>query len=348
MNNLIRGIFLTVLFASPLVAQNTHVEIAKHSRAIPRSCELVTPATIDPTVDISALVKEAICKGAGDMVGEYTYTVNTLKREKDRGGKVKDETFVFEVFIPTLKRGTSTKGILVVTSHNGVAVPPEELEKARLQATEKIEKEEERIAHAKPATQDIESNSNPGMLPLGTYARMTDSRSSFGMKTAGVTLAIADFLRSSDLTLARREQIGGRDNLVFNFTPRPGIVFIDNEKYMAQLTGEIWIDATDRIVTRLIGWPIAGNTAKVGGKTAETNDKVSSALPTVERPPAVLMEMMRLPERGVWQRHVVRINGADYPRLFDGITTDSTSTYSNYFRFTTEVKDVEVAPPKNP
>jgi hypothetical protein len=329
MTNPIRAILLAIVLASPMLAQNTHVDIGKRSRAIPKSCELVTPATIDPTVDVPALVKEAICKGAGDMLGEYTYTVNSLRREKDKKGKVKDETFVYEVFIPTLKSGTQTKGVLVVTSHNGVAVPPAELEKDRLQAAEKIEKEEERIARSKPVTTNPESAITTGMMPLGMYTRTSITRSAFGVKSGGVTVAVADFLRASDLRLARREQVAGRDTLIFNFTSRPGVVFIDNEKYMAQITGEIWIDAADRIVTRLSGWP-------------------TSAPSAAERPPAIYVEMMRLPQPGIWLPRVIRINGADYQKLFDGITADSTSTYSNYIRFSTEVKDVEVGEPKKP
>jgi hypothetical protein len=348
---LCRAIVLAIVLASPVLAQNTHIEIAKHSRAIPKSCELVTPAAIDGAVDVPALVKEAICKGAGDMMGEYTYTVNSVKREKNKKGKVKEESFVYEVFIPTLKSGTSTKGVLVVTSHNGVVVPANELDKDRLQAAEKIEKEEERIARAKPLTTNSETDGTKGMLPLGMYTRTSVTRSAFGVKSGGVTLAIADFLRASELTFARREQIGGRDTLIFNFTPRPGTEFIDNEKYMAQLSGEIWIDATDRIVTRLSGWPTMVNAAKGtsgGGGTDKTNDNASPTAPTVERSAAVFMEMMRLPQPGIWLPHVIRINGADYQKLFDGITTDSISTYSNYIRFSTEVKDVEVAAPKNP
>ena len=107
---------VAILLSSPIAAQNTNIEVGKRSSAIPKSCELVTPANINGTVDVEALRKEAICKGAGDMLADYTYTVNSLKREKDKKGKVKkEETFVYEVFIPTLKSGTRTKGVLVVT-----------------------------------------------------------------------------------------------------------------------------------------------------------------------------------------------------------------------------------------
>lgn len=342
---------LAIILSSPIVGQNARVEVSKHLTPIPKACVSLSPAAIEGTVDIPALVKEAICKGSGDMLADYTYTVNSVKREKDKKGKIKEETFVYEVFIPTLKSGTRTKGVLVVTNHNGVAVPPEELERERLNAAERIEKEEDRIARAKPVTTNSESDIATGMLPLGMYTRATISRSAFGIKSGGATLAIADFLRSCDLTMARREQIAGRETLILSFTPRPGTEFIDNEKYMAQLSGEIWIDATDRIVTRLIGRPNVVNATKGMGKGAEmdkTKDKVSSTPPTVESPAAVYVEMMRLPQQGIWLPHVIRFNGADYQTLFDGIKTDSTSTYSNYIRFSSEVKDAQVGPPENP
>jgi len=325
----LRATLLGILLAAPVVAQNARVDVAKESRRIPKSCERLAPAVIDSSVDVPALVKEAICKGAGDMLTEYTYTVNSLKREKAKNGKVKDETFVYEVFIPTLKSGMRAKGVLVVTSHNGVAVPPKELEKERLEAAEKIEKEEEKIARSQPVTTTSESDNGAGLFPLGTYTRSSVTHSAFGMKSGGVIFAIADFLRVSDLALARRENIDGRDTLVFVFIPRPGIQFAENEEYMAQVSGEIWIERSDRIVTRLIGWPIA---AKSAG----------------DAPPAVYAEMMRLPQPGIWFPKVIRINGADYQTLFNGIKTDSTSTYSNYIRFSTEVKEVEIEQPQKP
>jgi hypothetical protein len=66
-----------------------------------------------------------------------------------------------------------------------------------------------------------------------------------------------------------------------------------------------------------------------------------------EAPPAVYVEMMRLPE-GVWLPRIIRINGADYDKLFDGITSESISTFSNYARFSTEIKDVKINPDSKP
>jgi hypothetical protein len=263
--------------------------------------------------------------------------MNSVGRVKDKKGHVKEESTTYEVFIPTLKSGTRGKGILVVTSRNGVPAPAVELEKARRQAGERLEKAEEKSAREAPPAPATDSGVK-GMLPLGMYTHTTNNRSSFGMK-GSAALAIHTFLRTCDLSLARREQHDGRETLIFTFTPRPDAQFADNEKYIARLTGEIWIDAQDRIVTRLIGWPIL---------SADINPFNPSLTPIkVERQPAVFVEMMRLPA-GVWLPRVVRINAADYQGLFDGISNDSISTFSNYIRFSTEIKDVKVNSPNNP
>ena len=273
--------------------------------------------------------------------------LNSSRRDKNKKGQEKDTSTTYEVFIPELKSGTRTKGVLVTTSRNGVPVTPAELEKERREAAKRIEKEEERIAGETPSPEnnsDIAGpqSSNPtGMLPLGMYAGTGINRSALGVSRGSVRLAIATFLRNCDLILLRREPKDGRDTLVFKFTPRPDAQFNEAERYVAQLTGEIWIDAQERIVTRLVGWPAVEKVSD------ERNGVRATGTSSETPPPAVYIEMLRLPT-GVWLPHVSRINGADYPKLFAGINWDSTSTYSNYIRFSTEVKDVKVGPSKEP
>ena len=269
------------------------------------------------------------------MMTEYSYTMNSVSRSKDKKGQTKEESTTYEFFIPTLKSGTRGKGISVVTSRNGVPVSANELEKDRAKAGKDLEKAEDKNARETGEAFDNDPGVK-GMRPLGMYAHTTNSHSSFGGK-GSAALAIHTFLRTCNLTLVRREQHGGRETLVFSFAPRADAQFNDNEKYIAQLTGEIWIDAQDRIVTRLSGWP---------SLNANTALPATQPQPSAERPPAVYVEMMHLPE-GVWLPHVIRINGADYQKLFDGIIKDSTSTFSNYIRFSTEIKDVKVNPSNN-
>ena len=167
---------------------------------------------------------------------------------------------------------------------------------------------------------------------LGMYTNSTNNHS-----TPKESSAARHSYFSQKVTAARADRLS-REILVFNFAPRPDAQFNDNEKYIAQLTGEIWIDAQDRIVSRLTGWP-----TPVAGIPASSNPPPASG----ERPPAVYVEMMRLPE-GIWLPRLIRINGADYPKLFDGINQESIAIFSNYVRFSTEIKDVKVNTPRKP
>jgi hypothetical protein len=336
MNRLCHLILLMLLPAMPVLAQGAQVSIQKHVGPIPKDCEGVVPASIEGAVDIPALVKEADCKGAGDMLAEYSYVMNNHGRSIDKKGQTKQGSTTYEVFIPTLKSGTRGRGIMVVTARDGVPVPTAELEKSRTEAGERLEKAEEKNARERPSLPPPDPGVK-GMLPLGMYADTTSNRATL-FKNSSAKLGIHTFLKTCELTLMRRGSSNGREILVFSFRSRPDSQFNDNEKYIAQLTGEIWIDVQDRIVTRLIGWPTPA--AELAGST---NAPKSSG----ERPPAVFAEMMRLPQ-GIWLPMVVRINGADYPKLFDGIEFESISIFSNFIHFSTEIKDVKVTPPSKP
>ena len=331
-NNLCNLILLGSLSVSPIVAQNIRVDISKRATPIPQPCQSVVPASIEGRLDIPALIKEAICKGAGDMLIEYSYVMNVRSRKKDKPGQIKEETTTYEVFIPNLKSGMLTRGILLVTNRNGIPVPPAELEKERLKTGERLEKEEEKIAGADVPAPPTNSIAIKGMLPLGMYTHHTINRLS-RVRIGGASVDVGDFLGNCDLMLLRRERPDGRETLVFRFTPRPDAQFEINERYATQLTGEIWIDTSDRIATRLLGWP--------RGPAAQSLTASSNA------PPAVYAEMMRLRE-GIWLPRLIRINGLDYPTLFDHITFESIWTYSNFVHFSTETKDYKVNTPGIP
>jgi hypothetical protein len=332
--NLLIVILLVSWSLSPIAAQDMSVDIAKRATRIPEACQSVVPASIERPLDIPALIKEAICKGAGDMLIDYTYVMNVHTRSKEKREKIKEETTTFEVFIPTLKGGMLARGIMLVTNHNGIPVPPAELERERRKTGERLEKEEDKISRTDAPAPPTNSDSVKGMLPLGMYTRHTINRqSAYGARIGSASLDLGDFVGTCDLTLLRRERPDGRETLVFRFAPRPDAHFDDNERYLTQLTGEIWIDATDRIVTRVVGWPRGPATQSLTASSAD--------------PPAIYAEMMRLRE-GTWLPRLIRINGLDYPALFDHIGFDSIWTYSDFIHFSTEIKEYKVNTPKNP
>jgi hypothetical protein len=113
-NSLANLILLMLLPALPIFAQNAQVTLGKHVNRIPKDCESVVPASIEGTIDIPALVKEAYCKGAGDMMAEYSYVMISRGRAKDKKGQTTERSITYEVFIPTLKSGTRARGIMLV------------------------------------------------------------------------------------------------------------------------------------------------------------------------------------------------------------------------------------------
>ncbi|HYH87035.1 MAG TPA: hypothetical protein VEX60_16390 [Pyrinomonadaceae bacterium] len=340
------ALLLAAISFRTVAAQEPRVEVGRRATAIPKVCESVAPASIEGEVDMPALVKEAQCKGAGDMLSDYTYVMSYTRRERKDKGRIEEETLTYEVYMPTLKGGTHGRGVLLVTSRDGVPVPPAELEKERLRAGERLEKEEEKNARVPVSAAAPASERVTGMLPLGMYGRTGINRATFGFKRGGAALDIHTFLRTCELKLVRRERRDGREAMVFTFNARPDAQLGASEQYVAQLSGMIWIDADDRIVTRLVGWPSAVAVA-TKKSTAKVKEKVPAApaLPPGEGPPAVLVEMARLPE-GVWLPREIRLNGSDYPTLFDRITYSVNFTYGEYKRFNTETKDVRLNPPK--
>jgi hypothetical protein len=332
---------VALLLPFQIASQDLRIDITRRASTIPKSCFSVSPASLDP-VDVLALTKEAICKGDGDMLVNYTYVMNTQQRGKDKKGRIGEESTTYEVFIPILKSAMRTTGILLVTHRNGFPVPQAELEKERLRAGQRLEKEEERLKiKAGPTTpRKASAQITTGLLPVGMYTSTSISSPTHGFRKGGATLAVKDFLRTCNLTLLRRAEREGRESLVFRFDPRPDVEFDVGEKYMAHLTGEIWIDAADRIVTRLVGWP---KVSDPGNALPQPQAGVLAG----ERPPAVSVEMMRL-RGGTWLPRELRLNGLDYPSLFDRITYDSIWTYRNYVHFFAEVRDLTADAPKSP
>ncbi|MFN0124638.1 MAG: hypothetical protein ACKV2V_29400 [Blastocatellia bacterium] len=310
-------------------AQRTNVMMGKPKEAIPKECVGLSRVLLDgplEKIDVPALIKEAMCMGAGTSLSDYTYVMTTARRSRD--GKRRDELEAkeYEVYIPTLKGGTRARGILLEISKNSVPTPPDKLEKERMRVGRDLEKAEEKIARQPDAPPLAPGDAPAGLRPVGSYTSFSSNR---GFRGGGVLLSVFMFLMRGEFTMLRREEDKGRDTLVLGYRPRAGLLLPDKEKYLTQLTGEIRIDAQDRIVTQLTAWP-------AGEK------------PDATRPPAIRQDMIMLTEDGVWLPQAIRINGVDYPELFFRLRDDTTMTWREYKLFVTETTDVKMAKPARP
>ena len=124
------AVLVSVVSFFSVTAQEIQVKGVKDKTAIPKACEAIVPANLEDKVDVKALVKEANCKGSGDMISDYTYVVESVKREPGSNGKIKEEIIVYEVFMPNLPNGASSRGVLV-TGFDVMKQAPPALSKLR-------------------------------------------------------------------------------------------------------------------------------------------------------------------------------------------------------------------------
>src|SRR6266496_358075 len=182
--NAVYALVPAMILSLSAAAQKVRVRVENRNSATPKNCIGLLPATIDGSIDTAALAREADCKGSGDMMAKSTYVLNYFRRAFEKGGKVKEETTVFEIFMPTLKNGTWGRGIPLVTSRNGVPVSIAELEKERARAGEALEKEENKSTGA-AVDEPVQTNSANTMTPLGMYSSMKSFHEKFGVNLGG-------------------------------------------------------------------------------------------------------------------------------------------------------------------
>src|SRR5262249_30293490 len=99
------------------------------------------------------------------------------------------------------------------------------------------------------------------------------------------------------------------------------------ERYLASMAGVVWIDAADKVVARLEAWPRRGGTAQ----------EVPYTPPDARTLGYGQMRLANGP--GVSKR--IRLNALGQAALFNGTDKDMTFGFSQYQRFSTEVKDLQ-------
>jgi len=279
------------------------------------------------SLDIPKLIENALGNGrAAKLLSEYAYTMRMAQRKADRKGRITEESETYEAYFPTLKRKGETKFVLIKTKENDRPVAPERLERERQKATERLLKGEEEAQKVDNSRADEKGGKSAEWQDagedsgknIGIYFRMNA-----GTMFSGVSLDVRTLLKNCDFDSPRHEVIDGREAIALNFRPRPGASFEKEQRYLAQSVGTVWIDAADKILVRVEGWP--------------------RAAPTRAGNPAFVYEQVRLPD-GHWLPRLGRMNCASHPTLF-GANYDFVFEFGNYQHFYSEIKDVRINKP---
>lgn len=294
-----------------------------------------TPSTAgSKAIDFSnlgALLTECFCKGTGKLITEYTYLFETTRYRKHDRGAPEIQTELYEVYAPPVKPGQLTYQIPILVSKNGKAISPKQLEKERLRAGEKLEKEEREAKNAGNESPSFKAGC-AGITPIGTYFTLTIPGEATERKFKFTPLSVLLF---NIFEAPRYEELNGRRMVALDFRPRGGVSFEADERYMEKLGGIIWIDAEDKIAARIEVWPLSGN---------ESMRSISKGYAAAGKGPAVFYEQTRLPD-GVWLPKKIQLNTNTYGFVFGRYYYDVINVFSEHKRFTTSVEEVTTARP---
>ena len=267
------------------------------------------PPAATETLDVAALLRE-VEHNQDELekrVSEYAFKQAETDREINSKGELKKETIkVYEVY-PLPNREPVQKLI----SEHGVPLSPERAAKEDRRVQEEFakaerekDKDEKKVAQRRAEREKKESE--------GTE--------------------ISPFLKACEFVSPRRENLGGRETIVFDFRPRQGFKPKSREESLiAKLIGVVWIDPVDKQVIRL------------EARLAEGFKMAGGLLVSLKPGAALVIEQTRMAQ-GVWLPKFAQVNLSVKVLLFGGGDYNKTIEWSDYRHFAGEVKDYKINP----
>ena len=266
------------------------------------------PPTASESLDVAALLRE-VNKNQDqleDRVAEYAFKQTETDREiNDKGELKKESVKVYEVY-PLPNREPVEKLI----SENGVPLSADRAAKEDRRVQEEFAKaEREKDKDEKKVAQ-----------------RRAEREKKEGTE-------ISPFLRACEFISPRRESIGDREAIVFDFRPRLGFKpKTREESLIAKLIGVVWIDPVDKQVIRL------------EARLAEGFKMAGGLLVSLKPGAALVIEQTRMAQ-GVWLPRFAQINLSVKVLLFGGGDFNKTIEWSEYRHFAGDVKDYKIDTP---
>lgn len=241
------------------------------------------------------------------ILENYGFTETRIEREIDKNGNfIEKDSETREL---SFYKGYRVSRII---EKNGKPLSPGDQAKEDREAAKQITEIEKRIAEKEKREQ----------------INVTRSKPEDGERR----ITLADALRGSLLVNPRRERLGGREVIVFDYEPNPAAKpKTRTEQLFALCTGAVWVDATSKQVVRL---------------DAELTKSVGNFIGKAKRGASFTLEN-ELVNNEIWLPSRADIN-VQIKILFAGFSINNLIKYGNYRRFETEVKGATVGDEKKP
>lgn len=299
----------TILFTRDNEKHEIKLDSVVHNAQLARSAFDFPKLAAEPLPDIPTLLKglQANQDRLDTVLDNYAYTQEITSRELGKDGTLVEKKS--ETFHVTFYKG---KRIRRLIAKNGKALSADEqakvdknVEKQLIELENKAAKKEARIA---TTTSGEESGDEEKRISL------------------------AELLRASVLINPRYEQFRGRDVIVFDFEPNPDFDFKNVKsilKFFGKTAGVIWIDAQDKQVARLEA--VLADNFRVGGLL----------LANMKKGAAFTIENSRV-NNEIWLPSQIDLNLSVKVLLVKGININQVARYSDYRKFSTEVKEPQL------
>ncbi|NNE99057.1 MAG: hypothetical protein HKN25_08565 [Pyrinomonadaceae bacterium] len=269
----------------------------------------------EPLPDIPGLLRElqANSDRIDEILENYSYSQKVTKRELTKDG-------ILKVTKSETNQLSFYKGnrISRLVAKNGKPLTTAQQKKEDKEVEKRVRKIEKKIAKQEARKVSQSSNGSPD--------------------GEGRRISVAEVLRASKLLNPRREILGGRSVIVFDFEPNPDFDFSNAKsflKFFGKTAGVMWIDENDKQVVRLEA--VLADSYKIGG----------GILAKLRKGASFALENDRINDE-IWLPSRADINLSVRVLLFGGVKVNQIVESFDYRKFKTEVEDSKVNELKQP
>lgn len=273
------------------------------------------------------------------QIFNYSYTETESEYEVDKRGQVtRERSKVYEVNPVRIDKRNYFPAIQI--AEDGVAFSAEKVARERERIVKELTQAEESASRQENQTQTF------GLYKpkFNSYGIKVEKRWNRGLSRQILAIRPTDFLRSHEFYAPRRAVFNDRETILLSFRPRPGYVFDETNvccfqhgiedygRLMAQLGGNVWIDAADKVIARLEAMPIV-----------EMSDAGAAAKGSTAASAPLGFELRRLPD-GTWvpSRNWYKSYGRE--NLFWKTADSRALRFSDFKIFKTSVELEELEP----
>jgi hypothetical protein len=286
-----------------------HLDEVKINPSIDRSEFDFPVASNEPLPDIPALLQElrANEERVETILENYSFTQKTIMRELGKDGVLREKES--ETKQLTFYKGYHIKRLI---EKDGKPLSEKDQVEADKDAAKQVEDIEKKLSKSESRLGKLDSKGAPS----------EDSR----------RISIAEVLRASKLSNARRERFRGRDCVVFDFEPNPDFDTKNATsilKFFGKTAGVMWIDEKDKQVARIEA--VLFESLSIGG----------GVLAKFKKGASFTLEKERVNDE-IWLPSQADINFSVRVLLVKGIDLNQVEKFYDYRKFETEVKDAKI------